>query len=82
MPKHDHNNKYSTVEVCAQKHGNVDERCKTRVQGCYARFSRAEKDILQDAADIRGINRKINATLIFAVATLLMIIIGIVMSRF
>lgn len=79
--KHEHNDKYTKREVCDEKHRNVNERCQSRTTSCDARFDYVEKETRTNTADIRTINRKIDATLIFAVATLLTLIIGLVTGR-
>ena len=68
--KHDHNDKYRRTETCETIHNGVDTRCVNH-----------EKEIVDLKADVKGINQKISATLVFSIATLIALIIGFVTGR-
>lgn len=61
---HDHNAVYTHKEVCAQKHVAID-----------IRFKNQQYQINDNRSEIDGIHKKIDTTLIFAICTL----IGIIM---
>ncbi len=66
--KHDHNERYSKKEVCEEKHRGID-----------AEFLHVKEDTLQNTKDIRGINHKIDAALIFTITTLATLITAILL---
>ena len=63
-PKHDHNSIYTRKDVCTEKHSALKEG-----QGIL------QTQITDNKKELKIINNKINATLIFAICTL----VGIIM---
>jgi len=66
--KHDHNERYSKREVCEEKHRGVD-----------AEFAHVKCDVKQNTEDIKGINRKITATLVFTIVSLATLVTAIIL---
>jgi hypothetical protein len=57
---------YQSKDVCDERHKGVNAEAKNM-----------KEDIKQNSKDIKSINRKIDATLIFAIITLVTLIIGL-----
>lgn len=64
MVKHDHNSTYTRKAECELKHEAIKDN-----------YCNMQDQIIDNKTEIRKINNKINATLIFAICTL----IGIIM---
>ena len=62
--EHNHNGTYTRTETCTGRRQIVD-----------LRFARDEMDIASNKFDIKGINKKIDATLIFAIITLVGVVL-------
>jgi hypothetical protein len=75
--KPDDNTKFRRKDVCEEKHTSLNERCATRKDLCDQRFLTDEEEIKKNSADIRSINNKISATLIFGIVTLLTLLLAI-----
>lgn len=66
---HDHDKKYMNKEVCEERENTIS-----------LRFSRNENQIECNRKDIQGINKKINGTLVFGIATTLLLIVELVIN--
>ena len=64
MVKHDHNNIYVHKDVCLEKGKSIDIKLKNQ-----------QYQIVYNRDDIKAIKLKINATLTFAIVTLISILI-------
>jgi len=72
--------KFRRKDVCDERHGGEEERCNARLLLCENVRTELKSDVMKNASDIKGINQKINATLIFAFLTTILILVEIAKS--